>query len=147
MDPLTALGVAGNLVQLVEFGVRVLSKGNHIYHSAEGTLEANHDLEKVTTDLLLLQTKLKRSWRPRNLSSALPEDEQRMHDLCVSCDTVAQKLLERLNMVKAQGRHRRWKSLRQALKSVCSKQYIDELSRSLSNYQTQLNVHLLVSLR
>ena len=147
IDPVTALSVAGSIVQIVDFGIRVLSKGKHIYHSADGTLSADHDLEAVTTDLPLLQAKLQQSWRPVDVLTALTDEEQRMHDLCLSCDSTAQKLLDRLNMAKAQGRPRRWKSLRQAVKSICSKHDIEEMSNSLHNFRTQLNTHLLVSLR
>jgi hypothetical protein len=53
MDPLTALSVAGNIVQFVDFAIRIVAKGNYIYHSSDGYLEM------VTEDLLLLTKKPK----------------------------------------------------------------------------------------
>src|SRR5579871_6769347 len=121
MDPLSVLSVASNIVQFVDFGLRVVSKGNQIYRSVDGRLAENLDLEIVTSDLLLLQHKLQRCIPVSSGTSPVSEDTQALQSLCQSCTTTAERLLERLNMAKAQGRFRRWKSLRQALKSVWSK--------------------------
>ena len=64
MDPITALGVAGSIVQLVDFGIKVVSKGNKIYHSGDGSTAENHDLENVANDLVLIQTRLRQSLLP-----------------------------------------------------------------------------------
>ena len=59
MEALSAVSLASNIVQFLEFGLRVLSKGNKIYRSVDGALEENLDLEVVTYDLVVIQTKLK----------------------------------------------------------------------------------------
>jgi hypothetical protein len=64
MDPITALGVAGTIVQFVDFGIRVVSKSNKIYHSGDGSLAENYDLEKVANDLVVIQTQLRHALRP-----------------------------------------------------------------------------------
>ena len=52
MDPLTALSIAGSVVQFVDFAITVVSKGNRIYRSGGGLSEKHHDLEIVCKDLL-----------------------------------------------------------------------------------------------
>jgi hypothetical protein len=121
MDPITALGIAGSIVQFVDFGIKVVSKGNKIYHSGDGTTAENHDLETVVTDLILIQTRLRQSLIPLDAAGLLNEDDQALVHLSATSNEVASALLERLKKVKAQGRFRRWKSFRQALKSISSK--------------------------
>jgi hypothetical protein len=70
-----------------------------------------------------------------------------LKDLGEAAKALASKLLERLNMAKAQGRFRRWKSLRQALKSVWYKKDIDEMAGRLARMQEQLQTRVLVSLK
>jgi hypothetical protein len=38
MDPLTAIGLAGNIVQFVDYGSKIAGKARHIHNSSNGTL-------------------------------------------------------------------------------------------------------------
>lgn len=58
MEPVATLSVISNVLQLVDFGARVLSKGNRTYHSEIGRLSEDEDLELVTSDLLMILSKL-----------------------------------------------------------------------------------------
>jgi hypothetical protein len=147
MDPITALGIAGSIVQFVDFGIKVVSKGNKIYHSGDGTTAENHDLETVVTDLILIQTRLRQSLIPLDAAGLLNEDDQALVHLSATSNEVASALLERLKKVKAQGRFRRWKSFRQALKSISSKEDIDELASRLQKLRDQLELRILIGLR
>ena len=65
----------------------------------------------------------------------------------MACAGAAEKLLKKLNMAKAQGRFRRWKSLRQALKSVWSKAEVEEMARILHGFRSELQLRIMISLR
>lgn len=147
MDPLTAIGLAGNLVQFVDFGIRVVSKGFKIYRSVDGCLIENLDLEVVTSDLLVLQKKLGDSKPRANAKDPELEDFKSLEPLIKRSSDLAEKLLEKLNAAKAQGRFRKWKSLRQAVKSVWSKREVDEMADRLQAFKSELQLKLLVSLR
>ena len=147
MEALSALSLASNIVQFLEFGLRVLSKGNKIYRSIDGALDENLDLEIVTNDLLVMQTKLKRTPLASNNMQLTSDDVEAFNAMSESCAGVAEKLLERLNMVKVQGRFRRWNSLRQALKVVWSKKDIENMKNTLQSFRSEMQIHLLVSLR
>lgn len=147
MDPITALGVAGSIVQLVDFGIKVVSKGNKIYYSGDGSTAENHDLENVANDLVLIQNRLRQSLYPLGVYGPLSEDEQALGDIGAVSSQVAEALLEQLNKAKAQGRFRRWKSLRQAVKSVSSKSQVEDLARRLVMLRDQFNLRILVRLK
>ena len=147
MDPLTGLSVASNIVQFIDFSLRVVSKGCKIYRSIDGTLAENLDLEIVTNDLIVLQTKLQRCYPVPYQTSLSMDDAEAFKKLSEACARLAAKLLEKLNMAKAQGRFRKWKSLRQAVKSVWSKGDVEETASRLQIFRTELQLHLLVTLR
>lgn len=147
MDPITILNIAGNIVQLVDFAIKVVSKGYKIHWSADGSTPENHDLETVANDLVLIQTKLRHSLHPLDATAPLSDEDQALADLTATSIEVAAALLEKLNMIKAQGRFRRWNSLRQALKSVTSKGDVDDLARRFAMLRDQVNTRILVGLR
>jgi hypothetical protein len=126
---------------------KLFSKGNEIYRSEDGSTAENQDLETVANDLVLIQSQLRQSLRPSDVTCPLSEEDQALADLGASSNEVAAALLERLNMVKAQGRFRRWKSLRQALKSVTSKGDVDNLAKRLTRLADQLNMRIAMGLR
>ena len=58
MEALAALGLASNIIQIVDFGARLLSKSREIHHSADGSLDENNILEDVTSNLAELSFEL-----------------------------------------------------------------------------------------
>ena len=147
MDPISAVGLAANIAQFVDFGIKAVSKGNQIYRSCDGRLREHQDLAIVTNDLLLLQTKLSEGLRPQGVSGCPNEDNQALEILASASNELANQLLGRLNRAKASGQHLRWKSLRQALKSVCTKKDVDEIAHRMTMLRDELNTRILVSLR
>jgi hypothetical protein len=47
MDPLTALGLAANIIQFVDFAAKLISAGSHIHKT--GTSQSEIDLGSVRT--------------------------------------------------------------------------------------------------
>jgi hypothetical protein len=59
MDPLTALSLAGTVVQFVDFRSKLLLAGRELYKSTTGSLTVNDEIELVTSDLLAITQKLR----------------------------------------------------------------------------------------
>jgi hypothetical protein len=142
LDALSAVSLAATIVQFVDFSSKIVSKGYHLYKSADGALP---ELGYVIRDLKSLNARLQYP----EISSCLTRDEQSLEDLSSQCSTIATELLGRLEKlsVEQNGRNRKWKSFRQALKSVWSKEALDEMKTTLSGYRSQLELHVLLSLR
>jgi hypothetical protein len=51
LDPLTALSLAGNIIQFVDFATKLFIKGREIYNPAEGLSVCDQELEMITKDL------------------------------------------------------------------------------------------------
>jgi hypothetical protein len=116
LDPFTAIGLAGNIVQFVDFSIKIVSKASEIKQSTDGVLRENWDLEIVTKGLIAINARLKDSVHSPGI--ALTQEHHRLDDLRERCTEVAGELLDALNELKARGSKSRWKSLRHALKSV-----------------------------
>ena len=99
MDALTAIGLVANILQFIDFGIKLVSKGNQAYRSSDGTLPENQDLAVVTNDLLLIQTTLTKHLRPQGLSSYLDEDDQALEKLAITSNELVLQLLKHLNRV------------------------------------------------
>jgi uncharacterized protein (UPF0264 family) len=151
LEPMSALSVAASAVQFVDFCVKIVSKGRELYHSPSGSLEENLQLKHSTKVLV---------GRRGNVSKAINVDSLRpplvisdaqadLLELCDNCLKVGNKLMDRLTglEIKEREKHRRWKSIRQALKSEWGEKEVNEMRDSLAGYKTDLMLYILLSVQ
>ncbi|OCK84564.1 hypothetical protein K432DRAFT_282313, partial [Lepidopterella palustris CBS 459.81] len=132
MEVLAAIGLAGNIIQFIDFGGKLISKTAEIQKSGAGALADNINIETATNDLALLSTKLH--------DSAKSTGDTALQELCQSCNTVATELLTVLGTIKVHGKQHKWKSFRKALQSVWSKDEIALLEQRLARFRDELNL-------
>jgi hypothetical protein len=142
MDPLTALSLAGNVVQFVDFGCQLLSHSRELYKSTWGSLAADEELHLVTADLRALILKLR-----SNTGDGSQDASQEFRKICDEAVTLAEEILTRIDGLKVSGKHRAWKSFQQAIKSAWSQKETDGLIRRLSRLRQALETRILLSLR
>jgi hypothetical protein len=158
LDPFTALGVAGNIVQFVDFATKLISKSHKIYKSADGALMENQDLEVIALSLNRLNESLRMDMsrhllppvRPgMKLPDYTPENraEIELGAISAKCTAVASDLLSILRMFKVQGKSTKWKSFKMALKSVWDDDQIQDAVSNLEQCRRELDTELLISLR
>jgi hypothetical protein len=137
MDPISALSVAGTVVQLVDFSIKIVSKSSELYRlGSDGPVE-NQSIDKATEDLTKLNNKLKDS------SVSDPD----LQELCKSCGCAADELLVALSKIKVDGKGRAWQSFRKAFRSIWSKEKIQELENRMARFRDELNLRLTAGLR
>jgi hypothetical protein len=139
MEVLAAVGLAGNIVQFIDFSGKLLANSTQLYRSGEYALAENVHFETVTNDLVLLNNKLK--------DGAIVTREKELERLCLSCNAVADELLTVLNKLKVIGKQQKWESIRKAIRSVRSKEDIEQLERRLAMFREELNLRVVVDLR
>lgn len=152
MDPLTALSVAGTIVQFADFGCKLLSGYRELYKFTSGTLAANEEIELVTVDLQAVVLKLRRSVCPKDPSNSLIKDEQwdrnPFKKICDDAVTAAEEIIERLHKLKVKRvKDRKWESFWQAVKSAWSQEEIAALMKRLANLKEALETRVLFSIR
>ncbi|KAH8784376.1 hypothetical protein BGZ57DRAFT_757700 [Hyaloscypha finlandica] len=151
MDPLSALSVAAAVVQLVDYGAGIVSKGTQLYKSVDGALGENIELETASIRLQQLSSGMQGSLsqaRRDNTQGSPAQVDQHLEAMCNECVTVSQELVNKLETLKVPGDHpyKKWKSFRQALKSVWSKEKIEAIAERLCSLRAELNTHVVVSL-
>jgi hypothetical protein len=74
MDPITAVSLAANVFQFIDFAGRLFSLGKEIHQA--GASKRNLDLEVIVDDITALSLKLKDDTSPFARSTRLNDDDQ-----------------------------------------------------------------------
>jgi hypothetical protein len=156
IDPLSALSIAGNVIQFVDFTSKLISKGSQYYKSIDGALLEHTELSAVAQSLQRLNRGLGASMRLEQSMLTVRPDlppqkynlaEQGLWDANNECYKLAEEFSRALEDLQVSGKHRRWESFRQAFKTVWSEEKVESLYKRLSNAREQLMIHLLVHMR
>lgn len=137
MEAVAAIGLAANILQFIDFGTRILSKGKEIYTSTDGTLKENITIEAVVNHLKDSLARLQGYTALRSVAAQKLQDE---------CGILINEILNALDKVKVKGPPSKWKSLRKALKSVRSKGQIEQWLRQLESLRNEYNTELEVEI-
>jgi hypothetical protein len=151
IDPVTAIGLGANVLQFIDFAIKLVGTGKEIYNSIGGSTVENADIEAVTRTLFRLHEQILESNRARSDNSEnagrLSETEQNIESLGLECNNIAAELLGLLHELSAKGNRSKWASMAQALKSVWAKSKIESFHTRLHQYRAAMQTALLVSLR
>ncbi|KAF7884006.1 hypothetical protein EAF00_011318 [Botryotinia globosa] len=150
MDPIAALGVAAAVIQFIDYGTGLISKGREIYKSGE--LEANVELGEATNRLQNLIEPLGGSLHSgiQNAPSPSPADADRaLQDICTKCIDLSKERNDLLGSLKLNlsVKHRRLASFQQAVRAVWNEEKIQGLKSRLGDLRSNLETHVLVDLR
>lgn len=146
MDPLSALGLASNVVQLVSFSSSLITGTLELYTSVDGAKKVNRELEVLTEDLTHICAK---STDPQNkiFGRNASDSEIALVTLFRSCHDLGQELLQVLQSLKVKDPRHKWTTFRQALRSAWKESKIHEYEKRLGQYRSQITTHLITILR
>ncbi|KEY69342.1 hypothetical protein S7711_08410 [Stachybotrys chartarum IBT 7711] len=136
MDPLSAVGLASNILQFVEFSVKLIGKGVEIYSSADGATVQHADLRASLDNLRDLAAPFRQR---NNLRLSRDPDEMRIVQTAVACNEIAHGLENALDDLIATP-HSRTSSVLKALQSVWEQGKIDDMVRRLESYRSDLQL-------
>jgi hypothetical protein len=141
MDALTAIGLASNIVAFVDFTTKLLNAAHTLYVSTAGTTAENLELELLGDHVRILATKA--SSTPQ-LCQPFSKEDAALIDLATQCNQVSNQLAVILNGLKAQGPHKKWKSIYQALRSSRHAAEIEAIQNRLDRIRDQMSSHMLL---
>jgi hypothetical protein len=155
MDPLTAVSLAGTIVQFVDFAGKLISASGELYQDSElkSNLVAAKSAIKIqdlaasaVRDLHDFRSKLQNA--STDIHDGLATDEVILQRVAHECDEDAMILVGRLEKLKVpvNASHRGWRSLSHALATIWAKKEIEMMSRKLLEYENQINSQVLHSL-
>lgn len=124
MEAVAALGIAGNVVQFLDFASKLCSTTLQIYNTADGVITSNSQTEallkdfiesvdEVSSDLVEYRAALQ-SMSNRARSSG----EGQIVSIILDCEVLAEDLVTQFERLKASGKPGRWKSLVMGVKCM-----------------------------
>lgn len=140
LGPLTALGVASNITQFVDLGLKATCKFREIHGSVAGATEENMDLEVMTRSFIAINAQL-------YSSIGSPEEADALGDLCQRCAKTADEMIVALESFKVLGKKTRWKSARKALKGLWGREKVEGIRGRLLEFRADLNLHHVVNVK
>ncbi len=94
LDALAALSVASSVVQSVEFSVKVISKGNKYYRSADGALVENTELVATVETFCRLNDGLTKSLWGLLQAKPMSNEAKALQSVAQNCVDSALTLIE-----------------------------------------------------
>jgi hypothetical protein len=145
LDPLSALSVASTIVQFVDFGSELLSQGRELYKMKnKGQLMVDTELELVINDLCAVLKKFRGTLTSGASNATEPDDHGAEFDkICDAAASIAEELLGKLEKMKVdRPKDGKWKTLRQIMKIVWSKDEIDGFLKRLNTLREAINTRI-----
>ncbi|ORY10262.1 hypothetical protein BCR34DRAFT_602241 [Clohesyomyces aquaticus] len=140
MEALAAVGLAGNIVQFVDFTYKLFNEAASIHSSQSGLRKGAQDLEVVSQDLKSLCTKLSRN-EGVHLPTRNTAPQSALENLARNCLHTAEELLSVIARLKV-NRNSRWSSFRAALASISKTSEVEALEKTLDGYRMQMILQL-----
>jgi hypothetical protein len=142
MDPLTALGLAGNVVQFVDFSSKLLCGAYEVYSSTSGATAETADLGVAIKDLQAVTRRLSPpSCKPRT------DDEIALFGLVSNCRKLSDEILKVLNKLQSKNPHQKWASLRVAWTSMRKKEQLVSMETRLNRYRSEILVRISIMMK
>jgi hypothetical protein len=146
MDPLSAIGLAANILQFIDFGCQLFRDTKEIHRSTQGTTNENVELRDITQSLSRLS---------QDLSAPVPDSqspyfqiEKEIRTLALQSKSIADELIATIPFLDPNATsHRRWRSFLQAIHTVWDKSKISTLRQRLDNIRNILSTQLLALVR
>jgi hypothetical protein len=106
MDPLSALGVAAGVVQLIDFGTRLTSAAGQLYLSPSGRTAEEVELTTIASDLSQFSANINsKTARLARYAPAESASEATLFAICEECVAAAKELEDAIRKLRPKGRN------------------------------------------
>lgn len=147
LDPLSALSLASNVVQFIDFGSRLILEIQEIRQSASGLTKENIDF-LFTAEAFRRKSDILFANPTDGIgSSSLPLSRSALQEFAVPCRQVSDELIAILEGLKVMEPRKRQQSFRQALRSITKRRKIKELVAKMGILRKLVDSHLITILR
>ena len=146
MDPVSALGVAMNIITIIDVASRVLFEAAELAKAKDGFSAESRAAEDVAADVQLLTQRLATSendWLAKHQNQTLDSNEQELRQITNGCQQVATQLCNKLRGLRAHGRYQSLTAIRSALKLVWERNEIEKCKTRLQMYREAMNSRIL----
>ena len=147
LDPLSAFSVACNVLQIVDFGSKVLTQAIDYRKAANGELPENQDLRHIFQSLKTLNIDLKASMPRLTGSKSQSMAEARLLEANEECLRLSMEFIDLLDRLKVKNQRAMLECLRMSVKTLWYKEKTRAIERALSQARDNLNVAFLVYIK
>ncbi|KAJ5239146.1 hypothetical protein N7468_003765 [Penicillium chermesinum] len=141
MDPLAAIGVAGNIITFIDFSYKIFKGIDEVLTTATGMTQANENLSHLAKDFRSVTEDLVSDIIPRT------ENEKQLCHLATECRTLASRIIQVLESLKLGDDKSAWQGMKVKFQSKKKEKEVESLERQLKGYQSELLIHLQVMFR
>lgn len=137
MDPLTAIGLAANILAFIDFGAKVISTAKDIHDSETGVTREDEARNNAAMEMKFFASKL-----------LLPSDSQldiqdrALGRLAAECYALSERILALYEKIKLKDAHSKRQAVRAALKGKFYEKEKQDLQDALSHCRSQLHLQL-----
>ena len=143
MDPISALSLACNVFQLVEFSIESAKVCKELYDN--GSTDENFKIEKHTADIIAANKDLQEGLKNSKSTGKLSRIEQVAQDASVTANEL-KIILNRLKLSKAQGVRKLGGAFKITLKALITNGTIQKLQQRLELQDAALRSNILKDL-
>ena len=147
MDPLTALSLACNVIQVIDFSAKIVTKCKELYK--DGASAKNKDIESMAKYLANISTDLKIPETSLSADSAQQEcqEDEQLLKLAQQCSETANELICELQKLAIQGTRRKRDAVLKAVKETWNETIIESIENRLQQHRKTLDTLILIDLR
>lgn len=146
MDPITGLGLAASVIQLVTFSIDTVKTCQEVYQ--RGSVSEYSNLNHTTSHLASLTNSLQQHLQGSGTrSQALTGEEEDLVNLARKCEDCAKTLQKELCKLQTQPRASVLDAARKAARAIWKKSSITKIQGQLETYRLTLETSLLSRLR
>jgi hypothetical protein len=146
LDPLTAISLAGNVAQFVDFSSKIISRTRELTKSSYRATQQAYNAEILIRDLIRVTEQVRGGARSASASSIVGKDAA-LEDLCDGCILLSERMIKRLEKLKLEEGAGKRQAFLHALKSVWSQKELESEESQLAIYRSQLEFRVLTSFR
>jgi hypothetical protein len=136
LEALAAVGLAGTVIQFVDFSCKLFDTATSVYHSQAGSSRDSQNLEDITRQLQCICGDLTHAGHNGR------HPVSTMGQLANDCESAANDLLAALERVKAKNPQSKRSSLKAALATTWNERQISAMEKRLNSYHSQLILQL-----
>ena len=141
LDPLSALSLAGNIVQFVEFSSRLFGQIISLARSSNGLTEEHKEIffhaDRLNADAISFV----------EIADNAGPDQDKVKVLAAMCKQLATELMDTVNDLRAEPFGGKLAIFRQALRGLQRGPKLQELMTRVGRLRDLLNAHLLMVLK
>lgn len=145
MDPVTAVALAGNILQFIQFVGGLLDNTRKLYASATGTSSMNNHVQDICSTLIAFNTQLEQpSVSSTDQAGKLSKHGKPLAECAAACKRECEDLLRIMNRLRAIATKgpRYWNSFRAAMAEVWKQNEIEDLRSRIADRQRQMTLLL-----